>query len=116
MILPCLNGPFGGVAAVAVWRDSLEVNVVLLEGLFHFVGALVVENVEYRCVAIRLEVGMELFPGLGEFAGLAGFQRRGEDSVAVIIIEDHDVVVAAGGLDGEFSGLIGVGLLECGSW
>ena len=46
MILPCLNGPFGGVAAVAVWQDSLEVDVVLLEGLFHCVGALVVKNVE----------------------------------------------------------------------
>ena len=36
----------------------------------------------------------------------------GEDGVAVMIVEDHDVLVAARGLDWEFSCLIGIGFLE----
>ena len=40
-----MDHTFGGVAAVGVWGDKLEVNVVFTEGIFDFVGALVVEDV-----------------------------------------------------------------------
>jgi hypothetical protein len=33
VILPGLDGSFGRVAAVAVWRDSLEIDMVFLERL-----------------------------------------------------------------------------------
>ena len=41
-----MDHTFGGVAAVGVWGDKLEVNVVFAEGFLHGVGALVVEDVE----------------------------------------------------------------------
>ncbi len=37
MVLPGLDSTFGRVAAMAVWRNALEVNVVLLEGLLELV-------------------------------------------------------------------------------
>ena len=46
IIIECADRTFGGVAAVGVRGDKLEVNVVFLEGFFHFVGALVVEDVD----------------------------------------------------------------------
>jgi hypothetical protein len=55
---------------------------------------------------------MECGPGVRELAGLAGFDRLGEDSVTVMVVEDHDIVVTSRGLDREFSGLIRVGFVE----
>ena len=95
MIFPCLDCAFGGVAAVAVGRDALEVDVIFLEGFLEFVGAFVVEDVKGGRVAIGLKARVQAGPGGYDFARLACFQRMGEDGVAVVIIEDHDVLVAA---------------------
>ena len=46
MIFECVDRKFGGVAAVGVWGNKLEVNVLLAEGFLHGVGALVVEDVQ----------------------------------------------------------------------
>ena len=46
MIFECVDCTFGGVAAVGIWGDKLEVDVVLAEGFLHGIGALVVEDVE----------------------------------------------------------------------
>ena len=46
MIFECVDRTFGGVSAVGVQGENLEVNVVLVEGFLHGVGALVVEDVE----------------------------------------------------------------------
>jgi hypothetical protein len=42
MVLPGLDGSFGGIAAVTL---TLEGHVVLFEDLFEFVGAFVVDDV-----------------------------------------------------------------------
>lgn len=95
MIFPSLDGSFGGVAAVAVRWYALEIYVILFKSLFEIVGAFVVEDVESGSVAVGLESGVQGCPGFGEFAGLASFEGLGEDGVAVVVVEDHDVVVAA---------------------
>ena len=46
MIFECADHTFGGVAAVGVREDKLEVNVVFAEEFLHFVGALVIKDVE----------------------------------------------------------------------
>ena len=46
MIFECADRKFGGVAAVGVWGNKLEVNVLLAEGFLHGVGALVVKDVK----------------------------------------------------------------------
>jgi hypothetical protein len=95
MVLPGLDGSFGRVSTVAMWWDPLEINLVFLEGLFQLVGAFVVENVEIRCVSVQLESSVEGGPSTGEFAGLAGLEWLCEDSIAVIVVEDHNIVVAS---------------------
>jgi hypothetical protein len=45
MIFPRLDGALCGIAAMAVGWDTLEGNVVFVEGLLEFIGAFVVENV-----------------------------------------------------------------------
>ena len=34
---------------------------------------------------------MQFCPGGGQLAGLASFERLGEDGIAVIVVEDHNV-------------------------
>ena len=46
IILDCADCTFGGVAAVGVRGNNLEVNVVLAEGFLHVVEALFFEDVE----------------------------------------------------------------------
>ena len=57
-----------------VWRDALEVDVVLFEGSLEFVRALIVEDVEFWGISVGLELFMETGPGGGQFAGLAGLE------------------------------------------
>jgi hypothetical protein len=64
VILPRLDGSFGSVAAVTVWGNSLEVKVVLLDGLLELVGAFIVKDVEVWGVVVALEAGMQGLPGL----------------------------------------------------
>ena len=46
MIFECVDRIFGGIAAVGVWGDKLEVNVVFAEGFFHCLVSIIVENVD----------------------------------------------------------------------
>ena len=46
IIFECTDRTFGGVAAVGVRGDKLEVNIVFAEGFLHCVGALMFEDVE----------------------------------------------------------------------
>ena len=54
MILPGLDGAFGGVASVYMWWHALEGDVVFLERFFEIVGAFVIEDVELWGVAVHL--------------------------------------------------------------
>jgi hypothetical protein len=88
--------------------DALEINVVFLECLFKFIGALIVKDMEVWGVAMGLQFGVQLGPASGELGGLACLEGLGKDGVAIIVVEDHDIVVPPRRLDWELAGLIGV--------
>ena len=58
IIFECADCTFGGVAAVCIWKDKLEVDAALAEGFLHGTGALVVEDVESGVLTMLLEVFM----------------------------------------------------------
>jgi hypothetical protein len=57
VVLPGLDGPFCSIATMLVSRDTLEVNIVFAEGIFYIYGALVVKEVQFRCIAVELKFG-----------------------------------------------------------
>ena len=63
--------------------DWLEGNAVFPESLFELVGAFIVEDVEFRGISVRLELGVEACPGAGQLAGLASLEGFGKCDVAV---------------------------------
>jgi hypothetical protein len=95
MVLPSLDCSFGGVTLVAVRQDELETNVIFFERLFEFLRAFVVKNVEFRGIAMHLELGVEAGPGVGEFASLTGLERLGEDGITAVIVENHHIIITS---------------------
>jgi hypothetical protein len=73
MVFPGLDGSFGGVAAVAMRRDTLEVDVVFFKSLLELVRAFVIEDVKVGCISVGLEPGVEGCPGIGELTCLTSF-------------------------------------------
>lgn len=81
-------------------------DVILSESCLECVGALVVENMEFRCVAVQAKSAVQFGKCVGDLAGLASLDRLGQDCVAVVIVKHHNVVIAARGLYWELARLI----------
>ena len=88
------NLTFGGVAAMTIWEDKLEVKVVFAEGFLHGSGAFVINNVESRSCAVLLEMFVARYPGFGGFEGLPVIQKLGMDGVGVVVLEDEYILVS----------------------
>ena len=79
VILEGMNCTFGGVAAMCIWGDKLEVDIVFAEGALNIAGAFVVKDVESGSCAVLLEIFVARYPGVGDFEGLAVLQKVGVD-------------------------------------
>ena len=96
VILECANCTFGSVAAMCIWGDKLEVDIVFAEGFLHGTGAFVVEDVESGSRTVLLEMSVARFPGFGDFQGLPVPQELGVDGVGVVVVEDGYILVSVG--------------------
>ena len=72
MIFPCLGCTICGVLAIHVRRDKLEGYLVFFECFVEFFTAFIVNDVEFRGVAIGLELEKNYFPTGYEFCCLVG--------------------------------------------
>ena len=95
------------------WNE-LEGDIVFLEGFLELVGAFVVQYVYLGGISICLKFTVQVGPSVGELSSGSGLEGSGEDRVAIIFIQDQDVVVATGGLDWELSCLVRVRFSEVG--
>ena len=68
MVFPCLDGSFGGVAAVTVGRNALKIDVVFGERCFDFRRTLVVDDVEFGCVSVGVEESVGFEPSVADGA------------------------------------------------
>ena len=66
MIFECSDRTFGGIVAVGVRGNKVEVNIVLAEGFLHGAGALVVEDLDSGGCTVLLWVFMVCFPGCSD--------------------------------------------------
>ena len=79
VILEYANCTFGGVAAMCIWGDKLEVGILFSEGAFNSAGTFVVEDVYSGSCAMLLEMLVARYTGVGDFQGLAVLQEVGVD-------------------------------------
>ena len=95
IIFECADCTFGGVAAVVIWGDKLEVDVLLVEGFLHGTGALVVEDVESGGCNVLLELFMALLIGFSDLQGFTVLEKLGLDGVGVVFVEEEDILISA---------------------
>jgi len=94
MILVGADGTFGGVASMASRGCKLEINIVgPHEGLEQF-GTFVVQALELRTEACVAEFRVHGFVCNKEGLGSTCLEWFGKNVIAVIIIHNHQVVVA----------------------
>jgi hypothetical protein len=113
VILERADGAFRGIATMDARRNKLEVDGFFDKKFFQCDGALVVESLELGTEAGGGEGGMELLVA-GEDDGAGAVpEGLGEDGVAVVVVEDKQIIVAVAGGRYEATGLISVDL-ACG--
>ena len=96
VILEGANCTFGGVAAMGIWGDKLEVDIVFAEGVLHGARAFVAKDVESGSRTMLLEMFVARYPCFGDFQRLPVLQKLGVDGVCVVVVEDEYVLVFAG--------------------
>ena len=94
MILEGLDRAFGGVATMSMRWHQLEFYFGFVEESLQQGGYFIVEDVEFRSESAVDEVVAQLFEGCLQGGVGTIFDGFGEHGIAVIIAEDHDVLVA----------------------
>ena len=94
IILECADRTLGGVAAVGIRGNKLEVNVLLAEGFMHGMGALVIKDMEIGGCTVFLEVFMACLPGCSDLQGLLVLEKLGVGVVGVVVVVHEDILVS----------------------
>ena len=97
MIFKRSNGPFGCVASMDARRNKLIVHLLLLHEFLQGGRAFIVEALKLWTHAGKAQGVVGLLIGLHNGVGLAVGDGFGNDGIAVVIIQDEDVVVACAG-------------------
>ena len=93
-----LDGTFGGVAAVDIWRDKKVFAVpVFFDDVSVFGAGLIVEDLGSDGVFARLETVHDGVVGSNLVFVLAGLEGGLEDGVGVAVVGNHDILIAAAG-------------------
>jgi hypothetical protein len=80
------DGAFGSICTMFLGRrNSLELDVVFLKGVFESLGTFVVENVKGGRVTMAEEKVVGRFPGVANAGGLAVGDSDGVDRVSVVV-------------------------------
>jgi hypothetical protein len=93
MILESLDGHIHQVASMIVQGNKLERHFVQVVGVLEILGALVVQDVEFRDNAGGPELVNQGLVSPNHFASGPLLHWLDEDSVAVNLSQDHDVLV-----------------------
>jgi hypothetical protein len=114
MVFESLDGVFGPVAMMEAGRSQLVVDVFIGHEVLEKLRGFVVEAMEPGTEATALEKAKNCFVGGFDGGLFAVGYWLSVEGVAVIIVEDKDVVVATGGRHDEATGLVGAYLASDG--
>ena len=92
MVLERLDGRFGIVGVMQVGRGKLEGDSLFLHEGLESCGASIVKSLENGLQALVGKLVVEGGVGLHKFMFAAGLQWFWDYGVAVIIVQDHDVL------------------------
>ena len=106
VVFPDADGSLGGICAMHMRRDELIIHSFgfheLLEACWTFVVKLLEKWAEAACGKFGVQLGV----GSHKFVFTAGFEGLGQNVIAVVVVDDHDVLVAFAGGDRETARLV----------
>ena len=106
VVLEGLDGALIRVCSMQVGGYKLKCDSLAVHKILEASWTFIVKHLELGSKAPIGELGMEDGVGSDELCFTSRFYRIGDDSVAVIVVEDHEVIAAATGGDGEAASLV----------
>ena len=94
MVLERLDGPLGSVGAMQVGRGELEVDSSFSHEGLESCAAFIVNSLKNGSQALVGELGVDGGVGSHKFMFSAGLQWFWYYGIAVIIVQDHDVLAS----------------------
>ena len=113
VILEGTNGAFGGIAAVHMGRNQLEVDVFSAHELFENVRGFVVKTLQDWTAASSNEDRKRLLVCIKDGSCALCFHGFCVDKVGVIVVEYKELRVTLAAWDGETAGLVGEDFASC---
>jgi hypothetical protein len=88
VVFECADGAFGSVSAMYAGWGELKVNVFFLSELFQGLSTFIVKALEAGAEFRRVQFGMEVLISGKDGSTCAVLDGFGEDTVAVIVVDD----------------------------
>ena len=110
MIFEGSDGSFGWIGAMFLGRHTVKVNFIFGKGVFEFLTAFVVKNVQIGCMALFNKLFVYRLPGIANTGGLTIGNGYRMNCVGVVIVKQKNIIVASTGRNREAAGLIGIRL------
>jgi len=105
MVFKCADGTFGCIAAMDVWWHQLKINVYHCKEILEDGGHFIIQVLKVWSQASLTEACMEHLESHQEGASVAVLEQFCQNGIAVMVIEDHNVVVAGAGWGWKFPSL-----------
>jgi hypothetical protein len=112
MILERPDGTFGCVSTVFLRGNTLELDLVLREGVFEILRTFIVENMEIGRMALAQKQLVSGLPSIADAGGLPIRNGNSVNRVSVLVVEDKDIIVTTTGRDVEATSLVRIRLEE----
>ena len=106
VVLEGLGGALSRVCLVQVGKYKLKCDSLAAHIIFEARWTFIIMHLELGTKAPIGEIGMEDGVGSDELCFTSQFYRLGDDCIAGMVIEDHKVLSAVTGGDGEAASLI----------
>jgi len=112
MIFKCVDGAFGNIATMDVLQHQLKINIHCCKEVLEGSGCFVVQVLKAWSKSSPTEVCMEHLEGHQDGVGVAILEWLCQYGIAVMVIEDHDVIIASAGWGWKFAILVRVDLAQ----
>jgi len=112
MVFKCGNGMFSCIVAMDIWLHQLKINVCHCKEILEDGGHFIIQVLKVWSQAGLTEACTEHLESHQEGASVAVLEQFCQNGIAVMVIEDHNVVVAGAGWGWNFPSLVCVDLAK----
>jgi len=110
VVFECADGTFSGIVAMHMGRDQLEIHILCHQKVFEGLGGFVVQPLKFGLETGCTKAGVRSSVSLKNRVSVVIRERDSKDTIAVIVVDNENVIVARAGWRHKFASEIHVGL------